>query len=72
MSFDLQSARSSKPPNKSRDALCMISCMAATECSILSMVSSIKKLSWAHPIKGNLLARMITRRMSSLAFACIG
>ena len=36
------------------------------------MVSSIKKLSCAHPIKGNLLARMITRRISSLALPCIG
>ena len=71
MSFGLQSARNSKP-NKSRDALRMISCISATSASILSMVSSIKKLSCAHPIRGRWLARMITRRISSAALACIG
>lgn len=45
MSFGLQSARSSKPPSKSRDALRMIFCISATDASILSMLSSIKKLS---------------------------
>ena len=54
MSFGLQSARSSKPPNKSRDALRMIFCISATDSSILLIVSSIKKLSCAHPIRGNL------------------
>lgn len=72
MSFGLQSARSSKPPSKSRDALRMIFCISATDASILSMLSSIKKLSCAHPIKCSLLARTITRRINSLALACIG
>ena len=59
MSFGLQSARNSKP-NKSRDVLRIISCNSATSASILSMVSSSKKLSCTHPIMGRWLARMIT------------
>ena len=60
MSFDLQSARNSKP-NKSRDVLRIISCNSATSASILSIVPSSKKLSCTHPIMGRWLARMINK-----------